>query len=104
MPWLDQLEKGAYLETRYHLVLIHGEYSNSIANNWLYGNCHKEEWKKEGNDWSHWIVYDGINKGRSEMQKDFSRFDIIQSTYTENDFQNGDGYFADGKVWIFTGK
>ena len=35
---------------------------------------------------------------------DFSRFDIIESTYTINDFQNGDGYYADGKVWIFIGK
>jgi len=120
----DHLEKGAFLNDkaaggRYHCPLFPGGYSSSLKNEWTFANCHHEYWvwgtpTDAYLDSTH-VVYTkddegntvgGYDKGRSEFYNDLVTYNLINSGYSEVDFNDAETYYNyhDGKTWVLTGK
>jgi len=88
-----QVQDGSYWGSRYHAVLINGDYSNSLRNSWSYGNCHHEYW----NGATHIIYANGWNDGRNRI---YSSLSGTSSTYWVALYNSVSGYF-DGWGLIF---
>lgn len=91
----DQLQRGDYYTTRYHLVLFNGGYSSTLGKNWCYGQTHYEWWS-----WyppGHYMGGGAFNTARSLFNQAMNGAKPWSNMYIYSE----DPGFADGYAYTY---
>jgi len=88
----DQLYKGGFFTSRYHMLVFDGGHDYNYNMDWSYGSSHHEHW-----DWlafNHFIDNNGWDTGRDYALNSVTNY-LGWNWYTSQNFNNAiSGYFS----------